>query len=83
MKDEVAVTDHVNDEETLAKLWWIAPPLGSTKLNVDKSLCRSSHIMYARGIMRNSAGHIMYTTFQAELLAVRKGLKLAWDKGYL
>ncbi|KAJ6734329.1 hypothetical protein OIU79_001566 [Salix purpurea] len=69
---------------------WNKPPPGFVKLNTDASYkydCQRSSIA---GVCRDENGIWMFgfssrvqsgSSFEAELVAVREALKLAWDKG--
>ncbi|KAJ6370398.1 hypothetical protein OIU76_028636 [Salix suchowensis] len=69
---------------------WNKPPPGFVKLNTDASYkynCQRSSIA---GVCRDEDGIWMFgfssrvqsgSSFEAELVAVREALKLAWDKG--
>ena len=67
---------------------WISPPLGWFKLNTDGSLLRNPGLAGGGGIIRNHVGDWVggfsraigvTTSVQAELRALKDGLKLAID----
>lgn len=70
---------------------WQPPPEGSLKLNVDGSFMPAISSMGTGGVLRNHQGNWVagFSTFegkgdilQAELLAVKNGLTLAWQLGF-
>ncbi|KAJ6734323.1 hypothetical protein OIU79_001560 [Salix purpurea] len=77
----------------MVRIHWNKPPPGFAKLNTDASFkkykynCSRSSIA---GVCRDENGIWMFgfssrveseSSFEAELVAVREALKLAWDKG--
>ncbi|KAH8483978.1 hypothetical protein H0E87_028414 [Populus deltoides] len=69
---------------------WNKPPPGFVKLNTDASYKYISSKSSIAGVCRDEHGIWLFgfscrvkseSAFEAELLAVREALKLAWDKG--
>lgn len=72
-------------------LHWHPPPKDTVKLNVDGSYNPSSTCMGVGGLIRSDSGDwlVGFSAFEgpgdvllAELIAIKKGLNLAWDEGY-
>ncbi|KAJ6420916.1 hypothetical protein OIU84_028322 [Salix udensis] len=77
-------------KETIQILWQ-RPPWDFVKINVDGSSLGNLGRIGAGGLIRASTGNFLvgFTIFAGvacnllpELLAIAKGLKLAWDRGY-
>jgi len=77
-------------KETIQILWQ-RPPWDFVKINVDGSFLGNPGRIGADGLIRSSAGNFLvgFTAFAGvacnllpELLAIAKGLKLVWDRGY-
>ncbi|KAJ1411225.1 Ribonuclease H domain [Sesbania bispinosa] len=78
------------DHTSATPLWWKAPPYGSIKLNVDGSFLRESRAISSGVVLRDAGGHWVHgfackegfgSIVEAELLAVRRGLEMAWNIG--
>ena len=77
-------------KETIQILWQRSP-WDFVKINVDGSFLGNPGRIGAGGLIRSSAGNFLvgFTAFAGvacnllpELLAIAKGLKLVWDRGY-
>ncbi|KAJ1379792.1 Ribonuclease H-like superfamily, partial [Sesbania bispinosa] len=73
-----------------SSIWWSPPSTGFIKLNVDGSFCLQSRAMFTGGVLRDvnggwlggfSSQEGVGSVLMAELLAVRKGLDFAWNRG--
>ncbi|KAJ1388116.1 Ribonuclease H domain [Sesbania bispinosa] len=80
-----------DNRECRDKLWWIAPPAGFTKLNVDGSFSPLTGMMRFGRVMRDSEGAWLWgfsatggigSVIEAEIWALITGLQFAWDKEY-
>ncbi|KAJ1377718.1 Ribonuclease H domain [Sesbania bispinosa] len=83
------------DEDTREcrdKLWWTAPHVGFTKLNVDGSFNPLTGMMRFGGAMRDSEGAWLWgfsaaggmgSVIEAEIWALITDLQIAWDKEYM
>ncbi|KAJ1425512.1 Small GTPase superfamily, ARF/SAR type, partial [Sesbania bispinosa] len=72
-----------------SEVWWTPPFFGFTKLNVDGSFNNSTGEMGIGGVLRDSSGSWICgfsatsgqgNIHEAELLALHRGLLLAWDR---
>ncbi|KAJ1398028.1 Ribonuclease H-like superfamily [Sesbania bispinosa] len=79
-----------DESGSVPHLWWAPPASGQWNLNVDGCLDIQSQCTSSGGILRDALGtwicgyssrEAAGTIFEAELLAVWRGLLLAWDKG--
>lgn len=70
---------------------WTPPPPDAVKLNMDGSYNPNSTDMSVGGLIRSNSGEWIVglsafegsgDAFLAELIAVKKGLSLAWDEGH-
>ncbi|KAJ1417501.1 Ribonuclease H-like superfamily [Sesbania bispinosa] len=77
-----------NPSDPHPSLWWSPPPNGFSKLNTNGSFHSS---MGLGGVMRDAGGHWLWgfsefcrdgNCLEVELLALRRGLKLAWERGH-
>lgn len=70
---------------------WELPPKGVIKLNCDGSYREEQAVMGAGGVFRNDQGRWLLgfhnaglggNAFEAEAMALRDGLELAWARGF-
>ncbi|KAK4268336.1 hypothetical protein QN277_025008 [Acacia crassicarpa] len=80
----------VEESKLVEMVRWEAPPCGTCKINVDGSFITKSREAGIGGLIRNSNGQWIFgfsepvkveTILHVELLAIKKGLELAWNKG--